>query len=153
MKSCRNGFTLVELTVIIVILGVLAVFATGRSVDNDFFEARGYHDELVAATRFAQRYAVASGCSVQIDIQPSSYALTLAGPCPTGVGNPVQSPTGDNFAGNAPAGVTTSGAIGAYVFDAWGDIGITAESTITVSGGSNSLSFVIHGNSGFVDLP
>lgn len=150
-RAC--GFTLIELVVIMTILGVLAIYASARFADEESFEARGYHDELVAATRFAQRYAVASGCSIQVSIQPASYALTLAAPCPAGVGNPVQSPDGGSFTGTAPPGVTTSGATGAYVFNAWGDVGTAADSTITVTGGGSSLSFVIRGGSGFVDLP
>lgn len=151
-----RGFTLIELTVILVIVGVLAVFASSRFTTNDSFQARGYHDELVAATRFAQRYAVASGCGVQIDIQSTSYALTVSNTatatCP-GAGNPVQGPTGENFSGTAPTGVTTGGATGAYVFDALGDVDTGTDSAITVSGGGTSLGFVIRGGSGFVDLP
>ena len=154
MSSLRaKGFTLLELVVIITILGLLAVFTTSRFADTDVFEARGYHDELVSATRFAQRYAVASGCAVQIDIQPTAYALTLASPCPAGIGNPVQRPSGGAFAGNAPAGVTTGGDTGAYTFDARGNVNSATDISLSVSGGGNTLAFVIHANSGFVDLP
>lgn len=151
----QRGFTLIELIVILVIAGVLAVFALGRFTGSDSFDARGYYDELVAATRYAQRYAVASGCDVQIDIQAGSFSVTMENaPCPSGVGafgTNVQRPDGGNFAGAAPSGVSVT-STGTFRFDPFGDE-TTGGGTITVSGGGTTLSFTVTPGSGFVDLP
>ncbi|MBW3568090.1 MAG: prepilin-type N-terminal cleavage/methylation domain-containing protein [Proteobacteria bacterium] len=143
-----RGFSLIELVVTIVIISALAVFAMGRFSDEDIFSARGYYDELVSATRFAQRYAVASGCNVRIQINATSYALTMQNAA-CGAGATVQGPTGEVFAGAAPAGVTVTGDTGAYDFDA---SGVTAGGgTLQVQGGGSIHSFTITADSGFVN--
>lgn len=147
-----SGFTLIELVVIMTIIGVLAIYASGRFTDQDSFDARGYYDELVSATRFAQRYAVSSGCSVQINIAMSNYSLTTQD-ATCGFGTSVQSPSGNNFSGTAPGGVTVTGGTGNYLFDAHGNVSTTGNTTVTVAGGGSSLSFVITGVSGFVNMP
>lgn len=145
-----RGFTLIELVVIMLIIGMLAVFASGRFANQDVFETRGYYDELVSATRFAQRYAVASGCTVRINIAATTYSLaTQDATC--GIGTPVQSPSGGGFAGNAPAGVGVTAGASSYDFDASG--GVNAGGSITVSGGGATLTFSITPGSGFVNTP
>ncbi|HEX6929525.1 MAG TPA: GspH/FimT family pseudopilin [Gammaproteobacteria bacterium] len=151
-SALANGFTLVELVVIVLVLGILAMVASARFADQKSFEARGYYDELVSATRFAQRHAVSSGCTVRIDILASTYALTTQDSI-CGFGTAIQSPSGSVFSGTAPAGVTVTGGTGSYLFDARGNVGTAVDTTVTVAGGGSSLSFVITGISGFVNTP
>lgn len=54
-----RGFTLIELIIVIVLLGVLAVVAAPRFFNNSDFYARGFHDETMALLRYAQKTAVA----------------------------------------------------------------------------------------------
>ena len=148
-RSFQKGFSLIEMIVIIVIISVLAVFSIGRFADEESFSARGYYDELSAATRFAQRYAVSSGCTVQINITLTTYAVTLQD-ASCGVGTAVQGPTGANFSGSAPSGVTVTSGTGDHEFNARGDLD-SGGGMVTVQGGGGSHSFTITAATGFVD--
>jgi len=75
------GFTLIELIMVIVILGVLAVFAAPRILNTDDFYARGFHDETLGYLRFAQKSAIAQRRTVCVAFGAGitgSVTLTIA---------------------------------------------------------------------------
>jgi MSHA pilin protein MshC len=153
MKRLEPGFTLIELVVIMLIIGVLAVFATGRFTDQDVFEGRGYHDELVAALRFARSYATASECNVQVAVGASSYAIHLASACVSGAYTvALARPDGGPFAATAPSGVSVTAGAGNHVFGPNGAL-LAGGGTLTVSGGGSNHTFTLVAGSGYVDLP
>jgi MSHA pilin protein MshC len=78
-----RGFTLIELIMVIVVLGVLAVFAGPRMLRTGDFYARGFHDETLAYLRYAQKTAVAQRRTVCVVFGASSVTLTLAQNAPT----------------------------------------------------------------------
>ena len=149
--SRSRGFSLVELVVILIVVGAISVVALGRVSNNNGFAARAFAQEVRAALRFAQKFAVASGCDVQalVDGGADSYALQLRADATGGAvscltasgafaGNPLLDPqTGGAFAGNAPGGVDVSGTLN-VVFDAAG--GVAAGGAVTVAGESITVS-------------
>ena len=58
-RAYESGFTLVELVVILIVTGILAVAVVPRFFGNEF-EERGFHDGLKAALQHARHMAVAS---------------------------------------------------------------------------------------------
>jgi len=70
-----NGFTVFELVMVVVLLGIISVFALGRLFDSNDFKAAGYFNDALNATRYAQKLALSSGCSVQVQISGTEYAL------------------------------------------------------------------------------
>ncbi len=75
-RCVQQGFTLIELIMVIVMLGVLAVFAAPRMFNSNDFYARGFHDETLALLRYAQKTAIAQRRTVCVTF-PTAAAATL----------------------------------------------------------------------------
>lgn len=123
----QTGFTLMELLIIVVLLGILTV-AVFSKFDTTSFRTAGFDQEVRAAIRFAQKLAIMSGCEVQVNISGAGYALSIrddaAGTLPcagatggfgTGLNNPA---TGGAYAGAPPSGVTVGNL--AFTYDGQG---------------------------------
>ena len=137
-----KGFTLVELVVTLVLIGVLAASVGPRFLDVQVFQDRGFFDETVSAVRYAQKLAVATGCSVQVQITSTGYTLSRVSvanfsTCNTGpYDTAVDDPSGNaaTFTRTAPSGVTLSPATN-ITFAPDG----SASATVTVTVGSRSF--------------
>lgn len=79
-KTTRSvmGFTLVELIMVIVIMGVLAVYAMPRMFNSQDFYAKGFHDETMAYLRYAQKTAIAQRRTVCVTFGTNSLTLAVA---------------------------------------------------------------------------
>ncbi len=76
-RAAAHGFTLIELIMVIVILGVLAVFAAPRILNTGGFTARGFHDETLSLLRFAQKTAIAQRRTVCVTLNATGVTLTM----------------------------------------------------------------------------
>lgn len=88
-----NGFTLVELIVVMIVVGILAVTIMPRFADQSAFAARGFYDGTAAILRYAQKSAVAQRRTVCVAFgADSSVTLTIAaingGVCDTDLAGP-----------------------------------------------------------------
>lgn len=81
--NCTNrinragGFTLVELVLIIVLLGILSVVILPRFSPSDFGGAL-FRDELVSVLRYAQKAATSRRRLVCASIEPRTVSLAVA---------------------------------------------------------------------------
>lgn len=143
-KTTR-GFTLTELVIVLILAAVLAAVAGPRFFNRSDFDERGFYDEVLAAARFAQKYAVTSGLDVKFSITGgNTYALTQSG---ASVLNPGSLKA---FSNNAPTGVTLSPNT-SLTFDAYGTVPTISTTTATITVGSKS--FIVYGATGFVHEP
>lgn len=106
-RPAFRGFTLVELIVILIVVGILAVAAMPRFADRGDFDARGFFDGTAAILRYAQKSAVAQRRAVCVAFgADSSVTLTIAsafgGACNTNLAGPNGTAP---YALAAPAGV------------------------------------------------
>jgi prepilin-type N-terminal cleavage/methylation domain-containing protein len=141
-----RGFTLVELVMVLVIVGALAVFALPKAPDLTAWRLTAFAGELQAQSMAMQRLALAQRRPVQATITPSGVSFgyvaggTLASVnCPaTATPCMAQSATVTYNAGNSGSALTSTGAALA----------------LAISGGSTTLNYQIETETGlFRALP
>lgn len=143
-----RGFSLPELVMVIVILGVVSVTALPMWFSRTSFEQRGWFDELLQATRYAQKLAVASNCDVRITINAGSFSLQQpTAYCNTANWQTISLP-GKQPPYNAPSDVSVTAGTGTLTFLASGLA--SADRTVTVTG-TSSLSFNVYADTGYVE--
>lgn len=104
---------MVEMIMVIVIVGILAAVSGPLFFNVQVFQERGFFDETVSAVRYAQKYAVASGCTVRVVIVANGFTLYRGAACSTGpFTTPLADPSGsaETFSRTAPDGVALTAA-------------------------------------------
>jgi MSHA pilin protein MshC len=119
------GFTLAELVIVLVLVGVLAVVAIPRLFDKSGFAARGAHDYVASGLRYAQKSAIAMRRNVCVAVSATGMAMTYASAAgstqPCAAGNTIANPaTGLPFASTAYEEGATVSTPANVVFDALG---------------------------------
>ena len=76
MGKHAAGFTMVELVMMIVIIGILAVVAIPR-MDTGGYRALEFHDKVVSALRHAQKTATSHRRMVCVAFTASTVTLTI----------------------------------------------------------------------------
>ena len=148
----QRGFTLVELIMTMVILGIIAAVAAPRFFSTNVFQSRGFADQVQTTLRYAQKIAIAQRITVCVRVSATGVALLTDGcVAPLNVLASQRCVTDaidhqDMIC--APAGVTITAGLGDWNFDA---LGRTATYTITVSGATNNI--VVENETGYVHSP
>ena len=156
-----RGFTLVELVVILIVVGILAVAAIPHFFDNAFSE-RGFHDGVKTAIQHARKVAVASRRYVCVVVAANGVTLSMDATLPDNNANavncnpvvnlPVPQPNCPANQVCAPAGVVLAGANG-VIFDPLGrpvaanKAVLAVATTINVT---NQPGIVVNADSGWV---
>ncbi len=146
-RNGQGGFTLIELIMVIVLLGVLAVFAGPRLFDTSVFNSRGFNDETLAMLRYAQKTAIGQRRTVCVTFTASSASLRIAsaaavGTCDTNLIGPRGDTPGTI---TAKSGVTYSPTPATVHFDGLGQsldntgAVLSAARTITVTGAGKTI--------------
>lgn len=156
-----TGFTLVELIAVMVIVGILAVFAMPRLANLQSIDVRASADEVAAAVRYAQKLAIAQQRQIFVNLNAASGQICLdyvgaTGGCAAGV-NAVPSPySGGRYQAPAKAGsVVLASNPAPFFFNALGApfnaLGApSAGATLTVTGGGLIRTITVAPETGYV---
>ncbi|MCF6283342.1 MAG: GspH/FimT family protein [Candidatus Polarisedimenticolaceae bacterium] len=137
-SSHEQGFTLIELIIVILLIGILSGVGGVRFFSDIGYRQRGAADDVASALRYAQKLAISSGCAVQVSIDgvANTYRLNqLSVDCTTGnftreVFHPGTSATEYSNTIDAEVGLTSS--VSPITFDARGVVTEGADVTVTV---------------------
>ncbi len=140
-----RGFTLVELIMVMVIVGILAVFVAPRFFDANVFKSRGFADQVQASLRYAQKIAIAQRGFVCVTFTATTVSLWTGTTC----GTPLPSSTGSgNYVVTSPSSSITISPVPATL--SFNGLGQPNAATTVVAGGST---ITVEAETGYVHSP
>jgi len=177
-SSRAAGFTMVELIVVIILIGILSAIGVARFFRSGAYDAASFAEQARAMVRYAQKLAVAQNRQVFVQGAIDGVALCYVSTMPCPAASQVPAPSGDN-SGSAntrkfcvlngvyaqrwycegwPAGVTmmpVSGTLSPFFFDGLGRPGVTGSSfsglTVTFSADGLTSQVSIAQETGYVN--
>lgn len=139
------GFTLVELIMTMVIVGIISAVAVPRFFDTNVFQSRGFADQVQASLRYAQKTAIAQHRYVCAAFTTNSITLTIGATntCGTNLASPSG---GATYSIAAPSGIAFAAIPTGFYFDALGRPSLPQ--TIAINGATNSIT--VEAETGYV---
>jgi MSHA pilin protein MshC len=143
--ECQRGFTLVELIMTMVIVGIISAVAVPRFFGADVFKSRGFSDQVQASLRYAQKTAIAQHRYVCAAFTTNSITLTIGATntCGTNLASPSG---GATYSIAAPSGIAFTAIPTGFYFDALGKPSLGQP--IAIVGATNNIA--VEAETGYV---
>lgn len=138
---------MVELIMVIMILGILAVVAVPRMLARSSYEAYAYNDEALAVLRYAQKTAIAQRRNVFVVVTTTGISVCFVDAT---CGTPVPSPhkAGAALTAPVPSGATLSPTT-SFSFNGLGKPSFTSALTLTLTS-NGARQIIIEAETGLV---
>lgn len=147
-----DGFTLIELVIVILLIAILAFFVVPRFNHVSTFSCRGFADQAKAAVEYARKAAVAQRRNVCLTFGPG-VTITRAGQAGASAvcdGALIDPATGSAFTISPPSGAILTSPASSVSFNGLGSMATSGNVTITASCGSDAYNFVVERETGYV---
>lgn len=169
----QRGFTIVELIVVMVIVGVLGAVAASRFFDRASFDVAGFSEQTKSMMRYAQKIAIAQQRPVYVVFGSGSIGLCYAATC--AASEQLPTPSGSNSGSERtvancgsstwiceaiPTGLTmtVNPTVASFYFDALGrpfnaaDSGTSsfASTVVSIAGDGSSVDINVVAETGYV---
>lgn len=146
----QTGFTMIELIVMMIVIGIMAVVVLPRFDLLKGFDEIGYRDKVKATLEYARKSAVAMRRQVRVSINDSGLTVEYQKQTPELEGvaawSALNLPGSATNAFAAPNGTSLAPASATIIFDALGRP--DAAKSFTVSGGGGTIS--VEAETGYV---
>ncbi|MHB8564744.1 MAG: prepilin-type N-terminal cleavage/methylation domain-containing protein [Acidiferrobacteraceae bacterium] len=153
-RRLQAGFTLIELVIVIVLAGILAVAAMDR-LPGAGLSLGAQTDQVASDLRLVQSLELTRGASYCLNVMPGGYQITDQG-CATAIVNPATGVTTTNFGPGITASTNfTNGYVafrGPGVPYASQTTALGAPGVITLSAGGASRTVSIAPQTGYVSV-
>ncbi|BCE02129.1 pilus assembly FimT family protein [Marinicellulosiphila megalodicopiae] len=83
VQQHQNGFTLIELIMVILVLSILSAVTISKFPNTAIYDQRYFVDETISAIKFAAKKSKTSGCPVKLTLTVNSYQITIDPACST----------------------------------------------------------------------
>ena len=145
-----RGFTLVELIMVVLLLGILSFFAGARLSDRNQANARGFAEQVASTLRFAQKAAIAQRRNVYVNIDTTARRVRACLDTSTACASPLASPGGGWLDITGATGLTLTSGATQFSFDALGRPSFASNLVLTSSADGSTFTITVQTESGYV---